>query len=708
MTLDERCTQIITVLLNANEYVSVDRLTSQLGISKRTVYYDFPKINSWLESNNLEPVKKKYGKGYYLEEESRKVASNLIGKISSVQYFYSQEERITLIAIKLLTSQRDVFMEDLVELTQVSRATVSNDLKEIKLVFLNENLKVNFQRNTGYKVTGQEEDKRRLLVNYLAELMTTKNDWNNLIDQQINLSIHENDLETKDFSLHLNRMRLFIEECEKELSIELTDEMVHLLALKLLVITQRLVLGYRIQVDADEQEVLRSTKEYQAAKNIALKLERTYNIQSSSNEIGFITMNLLGSKVNYSELEQNQSQEMEKLRLTVKDIVQDFQNYAAVLFRDVDQLEASLFKHLKPAYYRIKYNVSLRDENSEKLQKEFPDIFKLTKKSIGRFEELLGGSINDSEVAYIAMHLGGWLQREGKKPVQRKKAIIVCENGLGTSNILWGQLEKMIATVDIIGCVSQRQYESKEYDVDFVFATSSVNKKKHPVLIVNPILTDRDKEAVLSFVNNLSDFSLDQKIGTPTLHTIMNVVRKHTSIINEKELIQDLSLLFSLDQRTTMIREEKPVLNELLTKETIQYQSNVDNWKEAIRVASEPLIVNKSITEDYVDAMIANVEELGPYIVIAPEIALPHARPECGVKKIGMSLLRLEDSVYFSEKEKHRAKLIVVLAAEDNEKHLTALAQLSTMFSDEGVLENLMKAKNEEEIMEYINKYSAV
>lgn len=106
--------------------------------------------------------------------------------------------------------------------------------------------------------------------------------------------------------------------------------------------------------------------------------------------------------------------------------------------------------------------------------------------------------------------------------------------------------------------------------------------------------------------------------------------------------------------------------------------------------------------------MIANVDEMGPYVVIAPEIALPHARPEYGVKKIGMSLLRLGESVYFSKEERHRASLIVVLAAVDNEKHLKALAQLSTMLSDEEMLQKLMDAESIEEIMKYIDQYSTL
>ena len=72
MTLDERCTQIITVLFNSSGYVSVDRITNQLGISRRTVYYDVKKFNSWLEENQLHPVQKKHGEGYYLEQAAEK------------------------------------------------------------------------------------------------------------------------------------------------------------------------------------------------------------------------------------------------------------------------------------------------------------------------------------------------------------------------------------------------------------------------------------------------------------------------------------------------------------------------------------------------------------------------------------------------------------------------------------------------------------
>lgn len=146
------------------------------------------------------------------------------------------------------------------------------------------------------------------------------------------------------------------------------------------------------------------------------------------------------------------------------------------------------------------------------------------------------------------------------------------------------------------------------------------------------------------------------------------------------------------------------MLNELLTEETIQIKDHVSSWEEAIEVAAQPLVEQQSISPQYIQAMIENVNELGPYIVIAPRIAIPHARPDAGVEKLGMSFLQLKEPVYFSDKEKHRAQLVIVLAAIDNQTHLKALAQLTGMLSDEGNVEQLISAKDEKSIIDLVNQ----
>ncbi len=148
------------------------------------------------------------------------------------------------------------------------------------------------------------------------------------------------------------------------------------------------------------------------------------------------------------------------------------------------------------------------------------------------------------------------------------------------------------------------------------------------------------------------------------------------------------------------------MLKDLIHEETIQFASHATDWKEAIKTAAKPLLTNEQITPSYIDAMIKSVEELGPYVVIAPGIAIPHARPEEGVNKLGMSLLRLDEAVPFSPKEKHQVKLLIVLAAVDHDQHLEALTQLSELLSEEENLKVIYGAKEKEEIIKLVTKYS--
>lgn len=137
---------------------------------------------------------------------------------------------------------------------------------------------------------------------------------------------------------------------------------------------------------------------------------------------------------------------------------------------------------------------------------------------------------------------------------------------------------------------------------------------------------------------------------------------------------------------------------KLLEKSHIQIRSGVTDWKEAIAIASQPLLDDHSITSTYVDAMIQTVLDLGSYIVLAPYIALPHARSNGNVHKDGMSLLKLLEPVYFDEDEDSKATIILPLACENNEGHLDMLAQVAEVLGDPTTIERLLKSNDVEEI----------
>ena len=150
----------------------------------------------------------------------------------------------------------------------------------------------------------------------------------------------------------------------------------------------------------------------------------------------------------------------------------------------------------------------------------------------------------------------------------------------------------------------------------------------------------------------------------------------------------------------------KPMLNELINDSSILFKDKVSSWQEAIKLAASPLIENESITIEYPKAMIDSVENLGPYVVLAPGVAIPHARPEHGVNQLSMSLLKLNSPIAFAKGDFYQVSLIFVLAAIDNESHLKALMQLSNLLSDERNISTLMNSTTKEDILKLIHHYS--
>jgi PTS system ascorbate-specific IIA component len=99
--------------------------------------------------------------------------------------------------------------------------------------------------------------------------------------------------------------------------------------------------------------------------------------------------------------------------------------------------------------------------------------------------------------------------------------------------------------------------------------------------------------------------------------------------------------------------------------------------------------------------MIKNIHELGPYVVLMPRVAMPHSRPEEGVNKTSMSLLKVGNGVSFSN-DKEDVNLVFILAAGDNDSHMDALVGLSDLLEDEEKLDEIVRAKNTETIYNLI------
>ena len=148
---------------------------------------------------------------------------------------------------------------------------------------------------------------------------------------------------------------------------------------------------------------------------------------------------------------------------------------------------------------------------------------------------------------------------------------------------------------------------------------------------------------------------------------------------------------------------EVSVLSKMLTEETISLGLKVRDWQAAVREAGSLLVKAGMVESRYIEAMIKMVEDIGPYIVIAPGVALPHARPEDGVKKACMSLVTLSPPVNFGNEYNDPVKLVVAFGSTDKTAHIEALTELARLLGDSSVLEGLKQASVPQEILQLIS-----
>ena len=139
-------------------------------------------------------------------------------------------------------------------------------------------------------------------------------------------------------------------------------------------------------------------------------------------------------------------------------------------------------------------------------------------------------------------------------------------------------------------------------------------------------------------------------------------------------------------------------------REKVVIVDKIENWENAIKLAAKPLLLDNSITENYVRAMVNNVKKFGAYIVINDVLALAHSRPEDGVNRNCLSLLKINEGVVFDETLGSRVYLIFVLGAVNNSSHMDILLKLMEIIDNKSLIKKLTEAVSINEITELLEE----
>ena len=142
----------------------------------------------------------------------------------------------------------------------------------------------------------------------------------------------------------------------------------------------------------------------------------------------------------------------------------------------------------------------------------------------------------------------------------------------------------------------------------------------------------------------------------------------------------------------------------VLSEQHVRFENKFNSWEQAIRTSAESLVSEGYMNETYREAMIDVVKEHGPYIVIAPNIAMPHARPEKGATKVGFSVMVVKEPVKFSDDPQFDARIFITLSCVDSKTHLEMMQALVEVLGEEENINKILNTKNKNTVLNLFNR----
>lgn len=141
----------------------------------------------------------------------------------------------------------------------------------------------------------------------------------------------------------------------------------------------------------------------------------------------------------------------------------------------------------------------------------------------------------------------------------------------------------------------------------------------------------------------------------------------------------------------------------ILKNEAIIVNFEAKTWQEAVRAAGELLVLNGHAQESYIEGMVQLATSLGPYIVMTPGIAIPHARPEDGAIDVGVAAVKLAAPINFGNEENDPVHLVLAFCTPNADAHIDVLSKIAESLEQEDLLEKIIAAQSKEDIAVLFN-----
>ncbi|MDY4949968.1 MAG: BglG family transcription antiterminator [Clostridium cadaveris] len=709
MVLNKDCIDILKYMWNKDDYVSISEFAEMYKVTNRAIRYKIDKIEDFLVTNGFDYLEKQHSKGVKIikTKDLKKFIGGFLAEHTPYKYVYSKEERFEFMVIKLLQSSNPINLSYFEKTLCLSKNTVLKEINEVESWLKTKGITLIRKPRVGIQADGDEINKRKAIIDITSETMSSEDLLNYVSRKMVQSKINNLQFDILFADIDVDFLDIVIREAECELKKEFSDEAYGGLITHLSIMIKRVQLHKDIYLPNVNEEMILYTEEYRVANEMIERIEKHFKIEVPEGEKSYIVIHLLGAKVLKDDnLYKNAGHNIGDLRDIVIKITEEIENLYGVQFGEERQkLIDDLVLHLRPSIYRMKYGSKLVNPMFEEIKMSYRELFYNVKAAMVHLEKYIGTVIDEQEISYVVIHYAAALRNLEERTSKKARVVLVCGTGIGTAKMLSTKIQSKFQ-VDVVATTASRNIDALGHeDYDYIISTVDIPQlNKDQYIKISALLLEKDCKKLEKYLN-LKLKADNSFYEAQLVKRLIGIIEKHCTIRDENTLKYEL--LYELKKEYEYKKEDQLyVLRDLIKSDTVKLKCNCKDYKEALYEGCKLLIDKNIVSERYYEEVLNNIDTYGPYIVIAPGIALSHANVPEDVKGTAMSIVNLKYPVKFNHATNDPVRLIITFATEDDEKHLNALSQLMSLFNNTEDLNEMMHTSSKEKVLEIINKYS--
>lgn len=498
---EDNLRKMLNTLLESDSFVTLEQLSCELDISKRSVQNYMIKAELWLRDHDLTDVRivKKQGYGILLKtnEPNRQKLSALLGS----QYFTltdgSVERRIEILR-SLVFSKDELTIQFLADQFYVSRFVILSDLDWVENWLSQYELKLFKTQHRGIGIVGSEVARRAAIAGFFDLRESGEPSVAYQTNQAVRLAKERlQKLEEVYKEEDIQKVCAIIEEAEKEFDFFMGSEFFTALATHITISVFRLRHGCQIKKEFLPPDGEFPKLEMSTAYFIAKRLEKTFEIRFPESEKTYICIHLMGCNA-FQELSDRENHVPENIETLTLHLIEAVEADVGVNFTSDKMLFFGLLYHLGSAIYLLKENPNSRQQKElSQFSESYQEIYDSVKKHSELYYEFGGVKPDKREIVCITLHFALSLDRT----MQKKRVLLVSNAGVLTLQKLRRELQENITQINIVDACSSNQFALCPVGkYDFIISTLPLENAARPVVNVAHLNREEQIQAIEEFI----------------------------------------------------------------------------------------------------------------------------------------------------------------------------------------------------------------